>query len=410
MNADRPPHDATSGGASSDLRGASRLVIDAITGVTGIVESMHRNIAGLAPVVGASRKGRTKGITGLVYRSVRGVSQLVGFGLDATLAQLAPMLARRGVSPQREAILAALNGVLGDYLAASGNPLAIPMHLRKDGRPVALARPSLAAAYPNAGSRLVVLVHGLCMNDLEWRRKGHEHGAALARDSGCTPLYLHYNSGLHISENGEAFADLLEALVANWPVPVDELVIVGHSMGGLVARSACAAAKHAGHAWPRRLAKLVFLGTPHHGAPLERAGNWVDILVGISPYTAPFARLGKVRSAGVRDLRYGNVVAADWEDVHADHHRDPRRRVPLPRGVRSFALAATTQVAPGRAGARLRGDGLVPVRSALGQHDDPALALRIPASRQRICHGLGHLDLLCSPEVYEQVRDWLTAG
>src|SRR5439155_25889866 len=135
-------------------------------------------------------------------------------------------------------VIAALNGVLGDHLAAQETPLAIETHWRCGGQALPLSRVALAAALPQASDKHVVLVHGLCMNDLQWQREGHDHGAALARDLGYTPLYLHYNSGLHISENGRQFAQLLETLIAHWPSPVEELVIVGHSMCGLVARSA----------------------------------------------------------------------------------------------------------------------------------------------------------------------------
>ncbi len=395
---------------TSDLQGASRLIIDAVVGVTDIVESMHRNISGLAPVVGPSRKGGTKGITGLVYGSVRGVSRAVGFGLDVALAQLAPLLKNRGTLPQREAVLAALNGVLGDYLVASSNPLAISMRLRQDGRPLTLDRQALQEDFRRPQTQLIVLVHGLCMNDLQWQRQGQDHGASLARDLGYAPLYLHYNSGLHISTNGRDLADLLEQLVQEWPVPVRELVVIGHSMGGLVARSACHYATLAGHAWPRWLKQLVLLGTPHHGTPLERAGNWVDILMGISPYTAPFARLGKIRSAGVKDLRYGNVVDSDWESVGTEHTQDPRKRVPLPAGVQCFAMAATQQLPSGREDTQLRGDGLVPVKSALGQHENPALSLPIPTSRQSTCYGLSNFDLLSSREVCNRIHRWLVDG
>ncbi len=160
--------------------------------------------------------------------------------------------------------------------------------------------------------RLLVLVHGLCMNDLQWRRNGHDHGAALAHDGGWQPLYLHYNSGRHASTNGREFADLLETLVAQWPVPVEELVVLAHSMGGLVARSACQHAELSQQRWLKHLRKIVFLGTPHHGAPLERHGHGLQRLVGISPYTAPLARLGMIRSAGITDLRHGNVLDQDW--------------------------------------------------------------------------------------------------
>ncbi len=398
-------------GAVSDLRGVVRLIVDAVAGVTGIVEDMHRNIAGVSPIVGRAPSGGARGISGLAYRSVRGVTRAVGFGLDAVLAQAAPLFAGGGLSPRREAVLAALNGVLGDHLAASDSPLAIPIQFRRNGRPLALDRQALAAdtAHP-AGNKLLVLVHGLCMNDLQWKRQGRDHGAALARDLGYSPIYLHYNSGRHISSNGREFAELMERLLREWPAPVSELVIVGHSMGGLVSRSACHYARQTRQTWPRRLKKLVFLGTPHHGAPLERAGSWVDILFAISPYTAPFARLGRIRSAGIKDLRYGNVLDEDWKGRGRAHAHDPRKRLPLPKGVQCLAIAATRQAHPGAQGKRLPGDGLVPVKSALGQHDNPALALPIPASRQVICYGHGHLDLLGSVEVYEQLRNWLAEG
>jgi hypothetical protein len=392
---------------SSDLRGASRLIVDAVLGVTGVVESMHRNISGLAPVVGASLDGGTRGITGLVYRSVRGVTRVVGLGLDVALVPLAPLFATPGSSPRREAVLAALNGVFGDALVAADNPLAIPMRLRRDGRALTLDRQALAEQIPRPGARLVVLVHGLCMNDLQWHRDGHDHGGALARDLGFTALYVHYNSGRAISANGRELAALLEQLVAQWPVPIAELAIVGHSMGGLVARSACRVAELAGHSWLEQLQKLVFLGTPHHGAPLERAGHWVDQLLEISPYSAPLARLGKIRSAGVKDLRHGSIVAAEGRPGDGRRGRARRPPVPLPRGVRCFALAATRQAPADPPPVRLRGDGLVPVGSALGEHEDAALSLRIPRSRQRVVHRLGHLDLLGSHEVYDQLRRWL---
>jgi hypothetical protein len=151
----------------------------------------------------------------------------------------------------------------------------------------------------------------------------------------------------------------------------------------------------------------VFLGTPHHGAPMERGGNWIDTLLEISPYTAPFARLGKIRSAGITDLRYGNLVDEDWHGRDRFARGDRRRFVPLPDGVRCFAIGATTAATPPRGHRKRPGDGLVPLASALGQHDNPALDLAIPKSRQWIAHDCGHLDLLDRPGVYRRIRQWL---
>lgn len=399
-------------GPGADLRGIGRLTVDAITGVVDLVESVHATIVALPGPLGAPVRDPARGISGLVYRSVRGIARFVGDGLDLALAQFAPLLDRIESPPQRDGLVSALNGVLGDHLAATANPLAIRMRLRRDGRPLRLGRKALAAAYPQATGKLLVMVHGLCMNDLQWQWNGHDHGAALARDAGWTPVYLHYNSGRHISSNGREFAARLERLLREWPVPVERFAIIGHSMGGLVARSACHAAARAGQHWPARLDSLVFLGTPHHGAPLERAGSWFDMLIGRSPYTAPFARLGKIRSAGIQDLRHGNLLDSDWRKPGraGDGRHDTRTPVPLPAQVRSYAVAVSTDqraAAQGEDRSTLGGDGLVPIASALGQHADPAFDLRLPKARQWVGHGLHHLDLLGDPQVYQRIRRWL---
>lgn len=393
---------------TSDLRGIGRLTIDAIAGVVDLVEALHYNIASVPGIRGATKQGRTTGITGLVYRSIRGAIGLASHGLDRFLAKLNPLLGAGSAWPGREAVQAALNGVLGDYLAVSKNPLAITMCARRDGNSLPMEAHALAAAIPHASGKVVVLVHGLSMNDLQWNRQRHNHGAALAHDLGYTPVYLRYNTGLHVSDNGHAFDDLLDTLIQLWPVQVRELAIIGHSMGGLVARSACHYGAAADRNWLRHLDKLIFLGTPHHGAPLERGGNWVDMLLGMSRYTAPFARLGKIRSAGITDLRYGNLVDEDWEGRDRfEFAGDVRLAVPLPDGVQCFTIAATTGKQAGHVSGRLIGDGIVPLASALGRHQDPGLALTFPESRQWIGYGMNHLDLLSRHEVYARIRGWL---
>lgn len=391
----------------NDLRGVNRLTIDAITGVTDLVEAMHANIRRLPGVLGQAAAGPAPGIAGLVYRSVRGVTRFVGDGLDLAFAKLAPLLDVVRPPPQREAVVAAVNGVLGDHLDATGNPLAIEMRLRRDGLALKLRRRELAAALPDAGGKLLVLVHGLCMNDLQWDYAGHDHGVALARELGYTPVYLHYNSGRHISVNGREFAALMEQLLQQWPMPVERVAILCHSMGGLVARSACLVAQQEQLDWLTRLDRLVFLGTPHQGAPLERAGSWVDKLIGLSPYTAPFARLGKVRSAGIQDLRHGNVRDRDWLDADGDGREDGRLPSPLPKGVRCYAIAASAAAGPKDEDRLPKGDGLVPVASALGRHPDRAYDLRIAKTRQHIAYGVHHLELLGDAGVYRQLLRWL---
>ncbi len=354
------------------LRGASRLAVDATTGVTNLVEAMHAEISRL-PLT--KTRERTSGITGLVYRSVRGVTKLVGGGLDLALAALTPLLSQAD-SDHANAAQAALNGVLGDYLEDSANPLATPMSLRPlvDG----------------ASGPPLILLHGLCMNEAQWRRQADEKGAdfptALA-SMGYQPLGLRYNSGRPIWRNGAELAALLDDV----PGP---LTLIGHSMGGLVIRSAIAQAGR--RRWRKRLHCLVTLGTPHQGAPLERGGQQVQQLLNVSAYSRPLALLAARRSAGIRDLRHASLLEADAGRASA---------LPLPADVACYAVAATTSKKPSGSPARWLGDGLVPVASALGQHRSPAR--RLEFTDTALFTGLGHLALQTDSAVLEQLQEWL---
>jgi pimeloyl-ACP methyl ester carboxylesterase len=388
-----------------DLRAATKLVLAATTGVTDVIEQMHRAIASGPSILGEPLAIPVRVLTGLAYGHVRNVTKLVGHIVDLTLEQLSPLLGESSPGPRRDALLAALNGVLGDYLVELGSPFATEMTFRQEGRWLPLEPDPLRMAIGHATGNLLVMVHGSSTNDGTWARATHDHGTALARDLGYTTVYLRYNSGLHISTNGRQFARLLENLVSAWPTEVKRIAIVGHSMGGLVARSACHVAEVEDHAWRKKLRKLVCLGSPHLGSPLERAGSWVDGLLGVTKYSAALARLGKIRSAGVTDLRHGNVLDEDWQGFDRfARSRERRSTLALPDGVDCYAIAASrsTSVEP-----KLRGDGLVPVDSALGRHERADVALGFPEANQWIAFGANHLDLLARADVYEIMRQWL---
>jgi hypothetical protein len=420
----------------SDLQGLAQLTTSATLGITGLAEKVQGNVyktvaapfgaAGRAFVDKAAGASGVKkaGITGLVYASVTGLTRLAGGAVDTVLSQVTSRTSPQASSPQREAMLAVLNGVLGDQLRDSRNPLTIAMSLRHEGQSLPLDKAALAQRLPQATGKILVLVHGLCMNDLQWRGEAapasgydYDYASRLARELGYAPIYLHYNTGLHTSVNGGQFAALLEGLIKAWPQEVQTLSLLTHSMGGLVARSACHSAAAGGLQWLGRLQHLIFLGTPHHGAPLEKVGNWVDAVLGSNPVTRPFAKIGQIRSAGITDLRYGNVLASDGQNADRfEAAPDVREPLPLPAGVACFAVAATLAAAsaelsgPSQLKGKLAptfGDGLVPLPSALGQHADAGRSLDFPPDAQWIAFETGHIALLHSPAVYAHIRRWL---
>jgi hypothetical protein len=432
----------------STLRGTVHLAFDAVEGVTHIAEAMYRNIAAAPMPLGASPVGPAKGIAGFVHESIRRVNGASRHVTDRALEPVSRHIDRAWPpGPHREAAIAALNGVCGDHLERSGNPLALSMRLRvflppvpgadseneasvdaeapagsqerhlpfahlfeTKKRPVEIhPRPS-ALAEPGfrPGGRLLILAHGLCMNDRAWTAHQHNHGQMLADAHGYTPVYVLYNSGRHISTNGRELSAQLAGLIDAWPVPVESITMVGFSMGGLVTRSALRIAQQEGEPWLSRVDKVAYVGTPHHGAVMERGGYWLQKSATYSPYTAPLSALGRIRSDGITDLRHGNVQDDDWRhhDAHEDH-ADHRRPTPLASGIEHYAIASTLSKQSGDRIGRLLGDGLVHPSSGTGRHRRPEFDLAFADGHTRIIYGTGHLAMLHDPRVAQQLGQWL---
>lgn len=392
-------------------RGGTRLTFDAVSVLADTVEELHATIArGAPPWSPRPRKPRRAPgiITPFVYRTIRGVNSALREGVDGILGLVPDNLeATRSEAELR--MVSALNGVLGDHLEASGNALAIPMGLFAAGQSLELERESLAAALPAATNSLVVMVHGLSLSELSWRRgEGPHLGQRLEQALGCSALYLRYNTGRHISTNGREFSRLLEQLCEAWPVPVESLSLIGHSMGGLVIRSACWYGQQEGAAWTERLDRIAFLGTPHHGSPVERAGHAFDVAMRHLPYAAPFA-LGRYRSAGIKDLSHGDLLDEDWRD-HRPHQarRDRRRAVPLLPQVEHYFAAATLGRDHRDPLGHLLGDWLVTPDSAVGSHRHRPRSLAVAPENCRLFPEKHHFDLLTDEQVQRQIIDWFS--
>ena len=394
------------------LQGGTRLLFDTVEGITDAVERMHETIA-RAPLPWGPQPaelGRAHGvIASAVYSTIRGVNGALRKGVDLSFDMLPGAIDAPGRSSKEIRSVAAINGVFGDHLEATGNALAIPMSLTTPHQQLELSCDALTASIPDASPHVVVLVHGLSMSELGWERKDTPcMGSKLQEELGCTPLYLSYNSGRHISTNGQQFAEILEQLCEAWPVPVESLSLIGHSMGGLVIRSACWYAELDESDWLQQLKRVVCLGTPHHGSPLEKAGHALNAAMQKIPYTEPLA-FGRLRSAGIKDLRHGDLLDEDWLDHHPDHPRpDTRRVVPLLPQVEYYFAAATLGRDLEDPRGHIMGDMLVRMDSAVGAHEDELRHLDIKEENCRIFHENNHMDLLDDERVYRQVVDWFS--
>jgi pimeloyl-ACP methyl ester carboxylesterase len=395
--------------SDSELRALATLGFDELARATGGIGQVQRAVsARVFRMVGPGAilvRPVHEGITRGVYRGLGAGTRAVGIAAGRAAAR------REGLplssTPYGSAVIGAIAGLRGDALEQEGSPLAQPMAVRVAGEPVALEPEAIASAFPAATGRIVVFVHGLMTTEFSWALGGRERfGDQLAREIGCTPVYVRYNSGRHISENGRSLSELMERLLAVWPVNVDEIALVGHSMGGLVARSACCHAGEADADWAHLIRHSVSLGTPHMGAPLEQAVHVLSAGLARLPETRPFANFLRRRSGGIRDLRQGSLVDEDWRDCDPDAlHGAACAEIPLLEGATHCFVSATITRRDSHPVGRLIGDALVLVPSASGR----SRTRRIPFEDEYGMH-LGkasHFALLYHPAVYEKLRAWL---
>ncbi len=405
---------------SSDIRAVGELAGEGLAAVGALIAEMHAGIAGrpfgaLGPAAAPVRLLHD-GISRAVYGGVRGGLRLLAHGGAAVAATRATEAgpALEG-TPAGSLALGTVNGLWGDRLTDRRHALAYGMAVRRGRADVAITPEGLAAAYPDATPRIAVFVHGLFGDDDNWRlfplggdrTRRRTYGERLRDELGYTPVTLRYNTGRHISHNGRALAALLDDLRAGWPEPVEEIVLIGHSMGGLVARSAC----HYGGAWTGRVRHVFSLGSPHLGADLEKGLNVAGWALRKLPETRGLSTLLNARSVGIKDLRYGACVDEDWRECADPDEflRDRCTEVPFLPDARYYFVGCT--VADGPLGTVL-GDLLVRTPSASGRGSGRGHGRRIafPAGHGHELTGLNHFDLLNHPAVYAQIRTWLLPG
>lgn len=401
-----------------ELGAMGRVLGDTLAEHADVVPQTHRAIAArvfdaLGPP-GAPVRVVHDAVSGAVHATVAGLQRAVPYAVGTLLGLLrsedAPSLAS---TPGGRTVLGVVNGLRGDRLDEHTTALLVRTSLRSEADEIDREAPG--RALPDATGHVVVFVHGLFESDATWFRavevdgeaRRVSYGTRLRDELGWTPLYARYNSGRRVSDSGAELADLVEAVLDAWPVPVESLALVGYSMGGLVARSACHAAQTRGLRWVDALRHVCCLGTPHLGAPLEKGANVAASLLSIAPESRAFATALNRRSPGIKDLRFGSVVEEDWRGHDPDELlRDRCTQVPfVPTATYSFVGVSVAGSDDGPV-ARLVGDLLVTYPSASGRGRRRTIGFEVDYGRY--VTGLHHFDLRFHPSVYEPLRDWLT--
>jgi pimeloyl-ACP methyl ester carboxylesterase len=400
-----------------EARALSRLTSQVLAGTVAHVEQVHTAVArrtfGLTPA-GAPVQTVHNAIAGGVYGSLRGAVLAAGSAAGGVVGLLPRPAARPiGSRPRANVALGALNAAIGDRLGSENSALAIRMSLRSDGCDVPAESAALAAAYPDAGGKLAIFLHGLGETEQAWRLRAEQHygdstvtyGSRLRDELGFTPVYVRYNTGLHVSDNGRRLAGLLTDVTDAWPAAVEEVVIVAHSMGGLVARSACHYGAETHEPWVPAVRDVFYLGAPHLGAPLERFVGFVGWTLSKSGDTRPWAELVNGRSAGIKDLRFGYLLDDDWRDCDPDTCReDHRHDVPLLPTANHYVISATITTDPDHPFGQIVGDLLVQPASAHGRHRRGRhITFDVDNNRYRL-GGSHHFDLLNHPAIYDVMR------
>lgn len=392
-----------------EVRAIAELGLVELGKATRGVARMHQSVSdgvfgGLArtPLSAWTEPSRVlhDSIAGSTYHSVASTMDTLGRAAGSVVDGRGrpPSHTHRGA-----AALGVLNGLIGDELSRKRSVLAPTMSIRVDGLPVDLTSADITAAFESPSEHVVLFLHGLMETEFAWAKKDHAtYGERLERDLGATEILIRYNSGRHISDNGAELSRLLAELSALWPVPIRTVTLVGHSMGGLVIRSACHAAADTHAPWLPALRHTVCLGTPHLGAPLARGVHVATTALRAAPVTRPIGDFLRRRSGGVRDLFHGALTEDDWTGRDPDILRQAAvADIPLVPHARHLYVTASVTRDPRHPVGRIVGDGLVLAGSGRGA----GRARRIGYLDDDGMHigGTHHFTLLNNDTIY----DWL---
>lgn len=345
---------------------AAGSINDTVEDVSAVIRGrVARGLAVLGPA-GRLPMAAVDSTHSCVHQAIRvgaaGAGSLAARGLRHGADPAAAPLADSPVGLNSQAVLGA---AFGDTLPAALAPQ------------LSLHRPDSVAGFTS----LAVFVHGLGGHEQQW---GVDYALAVAAND-MVPVFARYTTGRSIDDNADELAAALAETVRTWPQELSRIVLVGHSMGGLVATRAVQRAG-ADSEWVPLVTDVVTLGSPHQGAPLERVSNVaLDTLIATSEVAAPIARLGHTRSRGVKDL-------------------GPGLAEPLPSTIAHTAVVAAVGTTTRTTVSTVLGDGIVPVSSAVGPAPGAAHVTVVEFTRAH------HLSLLNHPGVTDLLADIASRG
>ncbi|HEY6635518.1 MAG TPA: alpha/beta fold hydrolase [Acidimicrobiia bacterium] len=384
------PNIADDTGHLDDWRGVGYLVGVATERLSEPVEGMHRAILGRWFAVAGPKAEPARrvvdGLTASVYSTVRfgGAAAGAAISVGAELADRRRSLRPVWATPGGKYVQSIMNAVWGDRFEEDASPFGIELGLRDSlGRRVAITPDSLRHSFPRPSGRLAVMVHGLGENERSWESDDGTGLAGGLEADGFSVLRLRYNTGRTVTDNGSDLADLIENVCETWPVLVDEIALIGHSMGGLVVESAVVAAHESEQAWVEKSSHLVALSAPHLGSPIEKLVHLVSRSLGLFRESRPLGAFLDQRSAGIRDLRHGPTIDGG----------------PL-GSVEHHLIAGSVTTDPSHPLGVLVGDLVVRVPSATrkGRNVDTEVL---------VIGGRNHAGLRHDPEVVARIRSWL---
>lgn len=153
--------------------------------------------------------------------------------------------------------------------------------------------------------------------------------------------------------------------------------------------------------WLSRVRRALYIGVPHLGSPLERAGRGLSqVLRAIpNPYTRLVADVVDLRSSGVKDLGHGVLVQPDGEGTG-------HPLVPLLPELSHHLLVGALGREERPLLSALLGDGVVPLASAAGRAGPGDRSPVFPQENVTVLAGVDHISLAHHAAVYAQVRAW----